>query len=87
MEALFADECANMAHSEHKLQNIVRRFIEASYPFGLTISLSKTEIMHQPAPGSTATLPSIKRDGTQLKSVNHIKYLESIILIALLTRQ
>ena len=55
------------------------RFTEASHLFGLTISLSKTEVMHQLSPGSTATLPSININGTQVKLVNHFKYLGSVI--------
>ena len=76
---LFTDHCNLMARSEYKLQTIVSRFAKASHLFGLTVGLSKTEVVGQPVPGSTATAPSIQIDGTQLKSVNHFKYLGSII--------
>ena len=43
LEALFANDCALMAHNEHHLQVVVDKFSEAANKFGLTISLSKTE--------------------------------------------
>ena len=64
MEALFADYCILMAHPECELQTIVSKFAEASYLFGLKISLSKTKVMHQPALGSVATPLSINVDVT-----------------------
>lgn len=78
-EALFADDCALMAHHENHLQTIVDRFSTASKLFGLTISLSKTEVLFQPAPGSTVNQPCITIDGTQLANVNTFKYLGSTI--------
>ena len=50
--ALFADDCALMAHNVHHLQVIVDVFSEAAKHFGLTISLSKTEVLLQPAPAT-----------------------------------
>ncbi|PFX23720.1 LINE-1 retrotransposable element ORF2 protein [Stylophora pistillata] len=44
LEALFADDCALMAHTESTLQLTVDKFAEASRLFGLTISLGKTEL-------------------------------------------
>ncbi|XP_024052555.2 uncharacterized protein LOC112104472, partial [Terrapene carolina triunguis] len=79
LEALFADNCALMAHTENDLQHIVNKFAEASQLFGLTISLGKTEVLHQSAPGSNASVPSISIDGTQLKVVENFKYLGSVI--------
>ncbi|KAL8591100.1 hypothetical protein ACOMHN_058753 [Nucella lapillus] len=43
LEALFADDCALMAHTESALQHTVDKFAEAYRLFGLTISLGKTE--------------------------------------------
>ena len=74
MEALFTDDCAVITNSEHELQTIISRSAKVSHLFGLTISLNKTKVMHQPAPGSTETSPSINIDGTQQKSVNHFRY-------------
>ncbi|KAL8606845.1 hypothetical protein ACOMHN_036483 [Nucella lapillus] len=45
LEALFADDCALMAHTESTLQLIVNKFAKASRLFGLTISLGKTEVL------------------------------------------
>ena len=45
LEALFADDCALMAHDENHLQKIVNHFAKASKIFGLTISLGKTEVL------------------------------------------
>ena len=47
--------------------------------FGLTISLSKTEVLLQPAPASSPQQPSITIDDTQLKNVESFRYLGSII--------
>ena len=48
LEALFADDCALMAHRQSELQVMVNKFVEASRLFGLTISLGKTEVLFQP---------------------------------------
>ena len=58
-EALFADDCALMAHTEVDLQLTVSKFAEASQLFGLTISLGKTEVLYQPSPASTVHDPPI----------------------------
>ncbi|KAM9318546.1 LOW QUALITY PROTEIN: latent-transforming growth factor beta-binding protein 4 [Pholidichthys leucotaenia] len=78
-EALFADDCALMAHEENHLQTIVNRFSIASKMFGLTISLGKTEVLFQPALNSVCQEPNITIDGTQLKSVDTFKYLGTTI--------
>ena len=79
MEDLFADDHTLMAHLEHTFQTIISRFAKAFCLFGLTISLSKTEVMYQPVAGSTASSPGIYMGGSELKSVNHFKYLGSVI--------
>ena len=79
LEALFADDCALMAHKEHHLQVIVDKFSEATKKFGLTISLSKTEVLFQIAPATSPQQPCINIDGTQLKNVESFKYLWSTI--------
>ena len=79
LEALFADDCALLAHKESDLQAIVNRFAEACRLFGLTISLSKTEVLFQPAPRTARPPPTIRIEGTQLKVVDQFKYLGSII--------
>ena len=79
LEALFADDCALMAHKESDLQIIADKFAETSRLFGLTISLGKTEVLFQPAPASTTPPPSISIEGTQLKTVDDFRYLGSTI--------
>uniref|UniRef100_K7DZQ5 Reverse transcriptase domain-containing protein n=1 Tax=Monodelphis domestica TaxID=13616 RepID=K7DZQ5_MONDO len=79
LEALFTDDCALMAHQENHLQTIVDRFSTTTKLFGLTISLSKTEVLFQPAPGRPTNQPCITIDGTQLSNVNTFKYLGSTI--------
>ena len=79
LEALFADDCVLMAHREYDLPIIVNKFAEASRLLGLTISLSKTEVLFQPAPAAVAHPPTISIDGTQLKMIDDFKYLGSVI--------
>ena len=81
LEALFADDCALVAHRESDLQAIVNKFAEASRLFGLTISRGKTEVLFQPAPAAVAHRPTISIDGTQLKTADDFKYLGSVISI------
>ena len=79
LEALFADDCALMAHRESDLQIIVNKFAEASRLFGLTISLGKTEVLFQPVHAAVVHRPTISIDGTQLKTVGDFKYLGSVV--------
>ena len=50
LEALFADDGALLAHSEADLQAAVNKLAEATHLFGLTISIKKMEVLHQPSP-------------------------------------
>jgi len=74
---LFADDCALAALSEQDLQELASRLSEASKAFGLTISLKKTEVMLQPAPGLLLPAPHIVIDGTELNNVESFTYLGS----------
>ena len=78
LEALFADDCALMAHDENHLQTIVNHFAKASKMFGLTISLGKTEVLVQAA-NTDRPQPKITIDGEQLKCVENFRYLGSTI--------
>ena len=44
-DLLYADDCALCAHSEADLQELCNHFAEAARLFGLSINLSKTEVM------------------------------------------
>ena len=79
LEALFADDCAPIAHRESDLHIIVNKYGKASRLFGLIISLGKTEVLFQPAPASVAHRPTISVDSTQLKTVDDFKYIGSVI--------
>ncbi|KAL8611913.1 hypothetical protein ACOMHN_061994 [Nucella lapillus] len=81
LEALFDDDCALTAHTESALQLIVNKFAEESRLFGLTISLGKTEVLFQPSPLIPGRHPSISIEGTELTTVEEIKYLGSVISI------
>ena len=76
---LFADDCALNATSEEDMQASMDLFSKACKNFGLTISIAKTEVLHQPAPGSTYTAPSIKCDGQTLPAVDKFTYLGSTL--------
>ena len=78
-DLLYADDCALVAHSEGALQELADRLSAAATKFGLTISLSKTEVMLQPAPNSNISDPAICINGTQLKTVSEFTYLGSCI--------
>ena len=79
VELLFADDCALLAHTQEALQYIVNHFAEAAKAFGFTISLKKTEVLHQPPPGGVYSPPQINIEGTSLNSVEHFTYLGSVI--------
>ena len=49
--------------------------MEASKAFGLTISLSETEVLYQPAPNTTPVEPNISIDDTPLANVDSFNYL------------
>ena len=57
-EVLFADDCALVAHTESDLQLMLDRFSSASKLFGLTVSLGKTKVLHQPAPNTHPRHPT-----------------------------
>ena len=58
---------------------MLNHFAEASKLFGLTISIGKTEVLHQPAQQTDPLSPNITIDGNSLKNTKNLKYLGSII--------
>ena len=78
-DLLYADDCDLVAHTESDMQCFMDRLSEACKAFGLTISLDKTVVMFQPAPGTVYVEPSIYTDGKKLKVVDKFTYLGSTI--------
>ena len=89
-DLLFADDAALVATSFEEAQQLVNKFSAACKAFGLTISITKTEVVHQPAPtprqirGVKQNPPvhafpevPIKVDGHNLKYVKNFNYLGS----------
>ena len=56
---LFADDCTLAAHSEDDLQHLADCFSTTSTAYELTISIKKTEVLHQAAPGTSRPESSI----------------------------
>lgn len=63
-EAPFANDCALVAHDRADLQRTLYSFSEASKLFGLTKSIGKTKVLHQPAPHTNHPGQSMFIDGT-----------------------
>lgn len=78
-ELLYADDCALIAHTQEDIQHMTDCFAKATKRFGLTISLKKTEVLYQPAPGKAYKDPLVSIDGTTLNSVKSFCYLGSDI--------
>ena len=76
-DLLFADDAALLAHSLEELQDLVDRFSRATKAFGLTISIKKTEFLHQPRRGCPQTDDRILIDQKPLKNVDSFVYLGS----------
>ena len=79
---LFADDCGLNANSQEAMQRTMDKLSEACDAFGLTISIKKTEVLHQPAPGShtdNQEPPTIMVKGQALQTVNKFIYLGSAL--------
>ena len=71
----YADDCAIAAHTEADLQNTLDAFSEAYKLLGLTVNVTKTKVLFQPAQPLTATAPNIDIEGATLENVDHFAYL------------
>ena len=80
-ELLYADDCALFAHSEKELKEMSDLSSAAAVSFGLTINLTKTEVMHQRPPNDTSTQAEVNivLNGVKLNEVPHFTYLGSIL--------
>jgi len=64
---LFADDCAVNASTEEKVQQELDGFSSACDNFSLTISIMKTNVMHQTTPGKPYQEPCITVKGQKLQ--------------------
>ena len=80
-DLLFADDCGLLAHTEEAIQRLVDSFATAARDFGRTISMKKTEVLHQPFPRADYTSPSIMIGNDELVATQAFTYLGSIITI------
>ena len=76
---LFADDCALNAGTQSNMQESMNQFAKACDDFGLTISIKKTEVMHQPAPTAPYTEPVIMVNGEKLTVAEKFIYLGSTL--------
>ena len=72
----YADDCA-IVHTGADLQNTLDAFSQAYNLLGLTVNVTKTKVIFQPAPPLTATAPNIDIEGTTLENVDRFPYLGS----------
>lgn len=78
-DLLYADDCALIAHTVEEAQSMVDAFSGASARYGLTISIQKTEVLHQPRPGVQPCNPVITIAGEPLRSVDKFCYLGGVL--------
>lgn len=74
-DMLFADDAAIATHTEDELQYLMDQFSKACDDFGLTISVKKTQILHQ----GTETNPNITLNNDTLVNVDKFTYLGSTV--------
>ena len=72
---LFADDAAVITHTEEELQRPMQSFTVTCEDFGLTVSLSKTQVMGQDVDAP----PSISIHEYELKAVHEFAYLGSTV--------
>ena len=62
-----------------KVTEALIRELHAAKNYGLQISITKTEVMYQPAPGKPYVEPTITIDDVQLPVTKQFKYLGSVL--------
>ena len=67
------------ARTEEKMQHELDRFSSACDNFGLTISTTKTKVMHQTAPGKSYQETCVSVKGHKLQAVDRSTYLGSTL--------
>ena len=66
-EFLFADDIGKGAPTEEKMQKGVDQVSDSCDSYFLTISIKKTEVVYQPAPGKPYKVPTITVKGQRLQ--------------------
>jgi len=79
-DLLFADDCALVSHTMTDAQLLFSRFSDTAWRFGLTVSLKKTEVLHQPYPLHHTASATIIAGDTCLKSVEQFCYLGNTLV-------
>ena len=67
------------AHTEADLQNTIVAFSEEYKLLGVTINVTKTKVIFQPAQPLTATASNIDIEGTTLENLDRFAYLGSYV--------
>ena len=78
-EFLFANDMAKGAPTEEKMQKGVYQVSGSCDSYDLTISIKKTEVVYQPAPGKPYKEPTITVKGQRLQMVDKFTYLGSTL--------
>lgn len=79
MDILYADDICLMADNVSSLQTFINSLNESCRKFGLVISVSKTQVLKQPARGETADPTTLTLSGNPLEEVTSFRYLGSNI--------
>ena len=69
-EFLFADDMAKGAPTEERMQKDVDKVSDSFDSYDLTISIKKTEVVYQPAPGKPYKEPTFIVKGQRLQVVD-----------------
>ena len=78
-EFLFADDMAKDASTEQNIQKGVDQVFDLCDSYDLIISIKKTEVVYQPAPGKLCKEPAITVKGQRLQVVDKFTYLGSTL--------
>ena len=78
-EFLSADDMAKGAPTEKKMQKGVNQVSDSCDSYDLTISIKKTEVVYQLAPGKPYKEPTITVKGQRLQVVDKFTYLGSTL--------
>ena len=78
-EFLFADDMAKVAPTEKEMQKGVDQVSDSCDSYDITISIKKTEIVYQPAPGKPYKEPTITVKDQGLQVVDKFTYLGSTL--------